>query len=794
MSAIPPSVFASRLAAVSHDEFVSFVARLWELSGWETQVRESVVTVRKDEKEEQLLVLPAVRFARFRAAPTVDVSVDGIVTARRVDDSSELPRNTPDVPVADADDLRHRLLYGVGTDAGERLCETVLGAPLRGERWESKPSTGEQYADSLASYVGGDGSAPVSRRTTLGILGFGALGGIAVAGRSLLSGDGTEPDQFEDDPPPTPDEVTPPEVTFEFEYQRGILTITHAGGETLLAGNLFIRGEGLGSVPEYRWSESDQYTEESEVGPGSTLRHPVDSTAKIEIIWESDVLKAQLGSFSGPDSDTDGSEPVVAPETTFDFSFENGVLRISPVEGRVKAGRIVVRGVDFEEAPAFRWSETVYASVETEILSGQAMILGADDTVAVNVYWEHEDRDESVLLDQYSGPGRPLDGALGDVSTFGYDTANTGVTRDRTVPASGVTEQWSFDTGRPVGTTPAVVDGRVFVADLDGIVYALDADDGTELWRFETADTIWSASPTVVGDVVYVSSTDGNLYALDTATGRGGWRFPKLRNVLSSPTYVDLDQPGPTIFVSGEGPGPRGMLFAVDATDGSERWRFEIGAEPSAAPAVVDGTVYVGGGEATTFALDAADGTERWTYQEPEDRRSGFNGAHAMDSPPAVSEGTVFIGSTSGGMYALDSATGSEQWNVQTDGGITSSPGILRPSADGEDAFGSTVYVSSTAGTVYAFDATDGTERWTVETDDPVISSPAIVEPSESSERPTVCVGSFDFTLYALDGIDGSERWAFETGNQVISSPAITDGTVYFGSGDGKVYALRESE
>ena len=37
----------------------------------------------------------------------------------------------------------------------------------------------------------------------------------------------------------------------------------------------------------------------------------------------------------------------------------------------------------------------------------------------------------------------------------------------------------------------------------------------------------------------------------------------------------------------------------------------------------------------------------------------------------------------------------------------------------------------------------------------------------------------------------GTEKWNFSTGGKVISSPTVADGTVYVGSRDGRVYALR---
>ena len=80
-----------------------------------------------------------------------------------------------------------------------------------------------------------------------------------------------------------------------------------------------------------------------------------------------------------------------------------------------------------------------------------------------------------------------------------------------------------------------------------------------------------------------------------------------------------------------------------------------------------------------------------------------------------------------------------------------------------------------------------GTPIWEFKTGHWVGSSPAI------GSDGTVYVGSWDNKLYALNGKSGVELWEFETGSVVYSSPAIgSDGTVYVGSldGDKKLYAL----
>lgn len=76
-----------------------------------------------------------------------------------------------------------------------------------------------------------------------------------------------------------------------------------------------------------------------------------------------------------------------------------------------------------------------------------------------------------------------------------------------------------------------------------------------------------------------------------------------------------------------------------------------------------------------------------------------------------------------------------------------------------------------------------GTLKWVFPTDGPIHSSPTVV-------GDTIYFGSRDGRLYAVDTETGVQRWEFKTGSWIESSPAVVDGIVYFGSNDSKLYAL----
>ncbi|MEV8638028.1 PQQ-binding-like beta-propeller repeat protein [Streptosporangium sp. NPDC051023] len=315
--------------------------------------------------------------------------------------------------------------------------------------------------------------------------------------------------------------------------------------------------------------------------------------------------------------------------------------------------------------------------------------------------------------------------------------------------------EWTHKTNSSIDSSPAVVNGVVYIGNNYGKVYALDAATGAERWTRKVGDWVFS-SPAVVNGVVYVGSGDGKVYALDAANGAERWTHKTGKLINSSPAVVNG-----VVYIG----GGDGKVYALDAATGVERWTRKVGDWVFSSPAVVNGVVYIGGGDEKVYALDAATGAERWTHKT----------GGGVRSSPTVVNGVVYIGSDDDKVYALDAATGAERWThkVGNNNQIFSGPAVVN----------GVVYIGSDDDKVYALDAATGVERWTHKTGGGVFSSPAVV-------NGVVYVGSGDGKVYALDAANGAERWTHKTGGGVRSSPAVVNGVVYIGSDDGKVYAL----
>jgi outer membrane protein assembly factor BamB len=174
-----------------------------------------------------------------------------------------------------------------------------------------------------------------------------------------------------------------------------------------------------------------------------------------------------------------------------------------------------------------------------------------------------------------------------------------------------------------------------------------------------------------------------------------------------------------------------------------------------------------------------------------------FKAAGRLIASPTVEGSTVYIGSTAGLFYAVDRDAGKQKWRFVAKGRIASTAAV----ANGM------VYFGAYDGNLYALDGGSGQLKWKFATEgerrfagthlhgsqpvkevmpdpfDCYLSSPVVW-------KGTVYFGSGDGNVYAVDAGSGRLKWKFKTGDVVHASPAIADGKVYIGSWDSNFYAL----
>lgn len=160
--------------------------------------------------------------------------------------------------------------------------------------------------------------------------------------------------------------------------------------------------------------------------------------------------------------------------------------------------------------------------------------------------------------------------------------------------------------GERLGTAmePIVGDGKLFVATHQGHVYALDAQTGNPLWRFQGHGPFLHA-PAYQNGVVVAGCTDGTLYALDAATGRERWSvFVGRGGFAASPTLADA-----AVFIGSRS----GEFLAVELDSGAVRWRARLDAPIRQSAAFAQGKVFVTAEDMRLRCLEGKTGRTLWT-------------------------------------------------------------------------------------------------------------------------------------------------------------------------------------
>ncbi len=199
----------------------------------------------------------------------------------------------------------------------------------------------------------------------------------------------------------------------------------------------------------------------------------------------------------------------------------------------------------------------------------------------------------------------------------------------------------------PSETSPLLVDGRVYVGDWNGWVWALDGSDGHVLWRFRTGGPVKGGLAYDAGRL-YVGSYDGRLYCLTTG-GKLLWRAGAQGNLLGSASFYSTPAVAHGRVYVGS---TDGKVYSFGATSGRLRWSQGTGGYVYSSVAVWDDLVFAGSYSHRFYAFDAATGERRWT----------FVAAGPISGSPTVIGDVVYFATLARRTYALAARTGAELW------------------------------------------------------------------------------------------------------------------------------------
>jgi outer membrane protein assembly factor BamB len=115
-----------------------------------------------------------------------------------------------------------------------------------------------------------------------------------------------------------------------------------------------------------------------------------------------------------------------------------------------------------------------------------------------------------------------------------------------------------------------------------------------------------------------------------------------------------------TVYIGGSGMH-EGTLYAIDATNGSEKWHFNKDSKISSPPVAVDEVVCIGFEDKNLYGLDTVFGSEKWRYET----------RGKIDYCLPVS-GTIYLGSHAGEIIALSGDKSQPETGTKTSSPSTS--------------------------------------------------------------------------------------------------------------------------
>ena len=361
--------------------------------------------------------------------------------------------------------------------------------------------------------------------------------------------------------------------------------------------------------------------------------------------------------------------------------------------------------------------------------------------------------------------------------------------RPAAIPRPDGDALWVFDAGEPLTAPPAAVDDAVYLVygqtPERARVASLDDASGAVMWDVALGG-ISDFRPVAAAGMLYVGTRAGKLLCLDRRTGARLWTFDMESSVVGAPIARDG-----TVYAASN------AVYAIDALNGSLRWRHEVEGDVTRGLQLHGDVLAAISSSGDVNLVAATNGRRRLTFP----LWFGTGG-----SPLAAGDALIVAGD-GGFVQALDMNARDVPmekalrywWTKLWLWGMAPSPPLPRGylwqrrdiegrtaypvGADGHSAY-IVAMIADGAGSLAALDIESGEVRWLRQLPSGALS-PAVVTPD------AVIVGG-DGVLFSIDKRDGDISWQYDDGRGLAAAPAFTgDGALIMASPQGVVRAAR---
>jgi outer membrane protein assembly factor BamB len=320
-----------------------------------------------------------------------------------------------------------------------------------------------------------------------------------------------------------------------------------------------------------------------------------------------------------------------------------------------------------------------------------------------------------------------------------------------------ITELWSDNIGSGtnelfIKLMPAIKEDKVFIANADGEVAALNVINGKTVWK-KDIDLPITGGPGADDNLVMIGSSEGDIVSLSLETGEEIWRTKVSSEILSSPREGN----GTVIVRTIDG-----KIFALNSETGDRLWVYDrivpaLTLRGTSTPVIVENDVIAGFDGGRVTSLNRATGNLNWETLVAISRgRSELERLVDIDSQPLIYQDFIYIATYQSTIAALSLQTGAVLW----DRNISSYTEL--------SANDNQLYVTDEEGNVWALDRFSGSTLWKQEK----LIHRKLTGPAVFGN--TVVVGDLEGYLHWLDRQTGE----FIGRNQVSKSAILVRPTV----------------
>ncbi len=338
---------------------------------------------------------------------------------------------------------------------------------------------------------------------------------------------------------------------------------------------------------------------------------------------------------------------------------------------------------------------------------------------------------------------------------------------------------------RRLAAAPVVSGGKLVVVDTNGVIHAFDAKTGAQLWTHKMdlggrpANSAFGGGASIADGRVFATNGVGDVVALDAENGSLIWKVQPAGPLRGSPT-VAFGQ----VYVMTQD----NQIFALEASDGSLVWQesgsaTQAGVFGVAAPAAGQGTVIAGYSSGELSAYRYENGRVLWADALARTSISTEVGSLTdIDADPIIDSGRVFALGQGGRMAAYELVTGQRIWELNL-------AGISTPTIAGE-----WIFTLTDDARLLAIARSSGRVRWITQLQrykdekdkkGPIFWTGPVLAGNQ------LWVASSRGLLYRVSVDEGSAQQYLDLDQPISLPPIVADNMLYILDDSGRIRAYR---